>query len=66
MAFDYRLAWPFFVNHVDAARTFIGEVWQGIGVLLIPRSDRSGDVAHGALILVISFGDIARLRAAAA
>ena len=26
----------------------------------------SGDVAHGALILEISFGDIARLRAAAA
>ena len=35
MAIDYRLAWPLFDNHVDAARTFIGEVWQGIGVFII-------------------------------
>ena len=36
MAIDYRLAWPLFDNHVDAARTFIGEVWQGIGVYYYP------------------------------
>ena len=38
MAIDYRLAWPLFDNHVDAARTFIGEVWQGI---YLPQKSQS-------------------------
>ena len=41
-----------------------GAVWGGV-VGVVPGAG-SGDVAHGALILEISFGDIARLRAAAA
>ena len=41
-----------------------GAFWGG-GIGAVP-SVGSGDVAHGALVWEISFGDIARLRAAAA
>ena len=41
-----------------------GAVW-GVVIGDVPGVG-SGDVAHGALVLEISFGDIARLRAAAA